>query len=192
VFADEKGVEARGAKLLQIGVSAQTRFGNGEAVVGNVIDQLEGGFPPHGESFQVAIVDAEDASFRGQSAVEFGASVYFNERLHGKFAAEGEEVAQERIFEHGDDQKEAVGIIGARFPDLPGIEDKILAQGGQSNLFACIAEVLERAAEEFAFGQNRKRGGAGSFEGFRESRRIERVANDTNRRRSGLEFGDYV
>src|SRR5271166_5319346 len=129
MLADEKGVEARSAKLLKIGVGAKTGFGYREAVVGNVLDQLEGGFTAHREGFQVAIVDAEDAGIHSQRAVEFGAGMNFDERLHRDFAAKGEEVTQERIIERGDDQEKAIGIVGASFPNLPGIENEILAQG---------------------------------------------------------------
>ncbi len=133
MFADEEGVEACAAKFLKIGVGAEAGFGDGEAVIGDVFDQLERSFHTHGEGFQVTIVYAEDAGLGGQSAVELCAGVNFDEGLHGEFAAEGEEVAQKRIVERRDDKQEAVRIVGASLPNLPGIEDEILAQGGESD-----------------------------------------------------------
>ena len=61
VFTDEKGVEAGGAQITKIGVSAKTGFGDGDAVIGNLLDELEGSLYTHGQRLQVAIVDADDA-----------------------------------------------------------------------------------------------------------------------------------
>ena len=122
----------------------------------------------------------------------FGGGVNFDERLHVQFAAEGDEVAEKRVVERGDDQEEAVGIVGARFPDLPGIENKILAEDGQRDFFAGFAKIFERAAKEFAFGEDGESGGAGGFERLSEGGSIEWIANHAARRRSGLEFGDDV
>ena len=49
MFADKKGVEAGGAQIMKIGVGAKTGFGDGDAVIGNVLDELEGSLYTHGE-----------------------------------------------------------------------------------------------------------------------------------------------
>ena len=95
VLADEESIEAHAAKFLEVGVGAEAGFGYGEAVIGNLFDQLERSFHAHREGFQIAIVDADDAGIRGKGAIEFGAGVDFDKRLHCEIAAEGEEVAQE-------------------------------------------------------------------------------------------------
>lgn len=179
VLADEKGIEASAAELPEIRMGAQAGFGDGEAVFGNMLDKLERRLHAHGKGFQVAIVDADDASFDGQGTVEFGARMDFNKRFHVEFAAKGDEVAEKRVAESGDDEKKAVGIVGAGFPDLPSIEDEILAEGGQDHFLASLAKILERAAEEFAFGENGESGGASGLERFGECYWVKGIANDS-------------
>ena len=135
---------------------------------------------------QVAIVDTDDASVRSQCAIEFGAGVYFDERFHVQLSGESDQVAQERVGERGDDEQETVGIISAGFPDLPGIEDEVLAKGGKGNILAGIAEILERATEELAFCENGERHGASGFERLGKCGRIERIAYDASRGRRWL------
>ena len=75
---------------------------------------------------------------------------------------------------------------------MPGIEDKILAEDGERDVLAGIAQILEGATEEFALGENGESGGASGFERFGESGRVEGVTDDAARRRGGLELGDDV
>src|SRR5260370_15358379 len=118
--------------------------------------------------------------------------VDLDERLHAHFAAECNEVAKQRIYKYGDDEEEAIRIVRASFPDLPGIEDKILAQNRELDGLAGVAEIFQRAAEKFAFGQNGESGSARSFERLREGHGIERIAKDAARRRCRLEFRKHV
>jgi hypothetical protein len=192
MLADEEGVEARRAKVPKIGVGAESGFGYGEAMLGDLFDQFERCFHAHSKGLQVAIVDADNAGVRSESAIEFGLRVDLDERLHGKFAAQSEEIAQKRIVERRHNQEETIRIVGTGFPNLPGIKDKILAQSGEGHFLACIAKILERAAEEFTFRENGKRGGAGGFQGFGKGRRVEGIANDAAGGRGRLEFGDDV
>ncbi len=59
---------------------------------------------------------------------------------------------------------------------------KSLRRVGRATLFACVAEILERATEKFAFGEDGKGGGAGDAEGFGEGGRVEGIADDAARR----------
>ncbi len=43
------------------------------------------------------------------------------------------------IAQSGDDQQKTVGVVGAGFPDLPGVENKIFAQDGLRDFFAGVA-----------------------------------------------------
>ena len=67
----------------------------------------------------------------------------FHKRLHAQFAAQNDEVAKERVLEHRDDEEEAIRVVGACFPDLPGIEDEVLAQDGKLNRLSGIAQILQ-------------------------------------------------
>jgi len=130
LFTDEEGIETGGTKLRQIGVSSESRFSDGKAAVRDLLDEFERGFHAHGESFQVAIVDADDSSICGQGAVELLVSVNFDEGLHAEFTAKSNEIAQRQIVEGSYNQEKAVGVVGPCFPDLPGIKDEILAKSG--------------------------------------------------------------
>jgi hypothetical protein len=142
LFTDEEGIETGGTKLRQIGVSAESRFSDGNAAVRDLLDEFERGFHAHGESFQVAIVDSDDSGICGQGAVKLVVSVNFDEGLHAELTAKSQEIAQLQIGEGSYDQQKAVGVVGPRFPDLPGIEDEVLAKSGQRNFFSCLAEIL--------------------------------------------------
>lgn len=184
MLADKEGIEAGGAEMAKIGMGAQARFGHGDAVIGDLLDQFQRGLRVHREGLQIAIVYADDMGFGGEGAIELGACVDFNQRFHLQCATEGDEVAQQRIVESGNDQEEAIGVVGARFPDLPGIEDEVLAENRERDFLASITKILEGAAKEFTFGKNGKSGSARGFEGFGERGSVEGVANYAAGRRS--------
>src|SRR5205807_1214781 len=58
--------------------------------------------------------------------------------------------------------------------------------------FAGVAEIFQRAAEKFPFGQNGERGGSGGFERRRERNGIEWFAKDSARGRRGFQFSQDV
>ena len=139
MFADEECVEANGTQAKKIIVCGQAGLAAGDTMLGNLLDQLAGSFGAHGQCLQVAIVHPEDAGARCKRAAEFGAGMNLNERFHAEWAAEGNELGELRIVQCGDNKEKAVGIVGTRFPDLPRIENEILAKGGQSYRFSCLA-----------------------------------------------------
>ena len=96
------------------------------------------------------------------------------------------------VAEHGDNQEKAVGIVRASLPDLPGIKNKIFAKHRELSRFARVTKIFERATEKFAFGKNRERACAVSFQGSSESDGIKRIANHAARWRCRLEFGNDV
>ena len=81
-FTNEEGVEAGAAETDKVGVGREAGFGHGDAVVGDLIDEFEGGFEADFERFEVAVIDADDFGAGGEGAVEFGFSVHFDERFH--------------------------------------------------------------------------------------------------------------
>ena len=158
-----------------------------------MLDQFEGSFDADVESFQVAIVDADDAGVGGEGAVEFRAGVNFHERLHSELAAERDQFAKRVVRERCDDEQEAVGVVGARFPDLPGIEDEVLAQrrGALLALRASRRFFSEppknspsvRTESAAAPAASRDLASRGSVKG---------IANNSARGRGGLQFGDNI
>src|SRR6267378_3052421 len=121
---------------------AQAGFTDRDTMIGNLIDQLEGSFGTHGQSLQVAIVHAENAGIRGERAVQFRPGVNLDERLHTKLAAERDELMQLRISKRSNNQEKTVGVVSTRFPNLPGIEDEVLAKYRKSYGLAGFAEIL--------------------------------------------------
>jgi hypothetical protein len=144
-------MEASGAESGKIIVSAQAGFADGYAGIRDALDQLEGSLDAQVQGLQVAIVDADDAGFSGEGAVELCGCVNFHDGFHADLTAEGDEVAEKLIAESGHDKQEAVSVVRARFPDLPGIEDEVLAKDGNLYGFARIAQIFQRAAKKFSF-----------------------------------------
>ncbi len=190
--ADEEGVETGGAKLDEIVVRAQAGFADGDAMMRDAVDQFERSLDASCESLEVAIVHANDARASGQGPIEFSIRVHLDQRFHSKFSPERDEIAKKVILKHSDYEKKTVGVVGARFPDLPGVEDEVFAEHGELDRFASVAEIFQRAAEEFRFGEHRKRGSARGFKGLRQGNGIEGIANQTARRRGRLEFGKHI
>src|ERR1700682_1470252 len=110
--ADEEGVETGGAQLDEIVVGAEARFADREAMVRDAADQFERSFDASRESFEVAIIYANDVRLGGDSSVELGRSVHLDNRLHAKFTAQRDEIAKKVIFKHGDNEKKTVGVVG--------------------------------------------------------------------------------
>ena len=164
-------------------MGAQAGFGDRDAMFGNLLDQFVRSFRSHSQCFEsrllTPIMRASAASARSSSSRR----VDFDQWLHAEFATESDEVAELLVVESGDNQQKTVGIIGARFPDLPGIEDKILAQNRKRDLFARIAQIFQRAVKEFALGKDGKRRGAGRFERLCERYCIKWIADDSARGR---------
>src|SRR5260370_36132870 len=137
--ANEESVKTGGAKLDEIGVRAQAGFADGDALVGNAPDQFKRSIDVNGQGLQVAVVYTDDARTGSERAIELFSGVNFDERLHADLSAKSEELAKERIAKSGDNQQKAVGVVGARFPNLPGIKNKIFAQDWEWNRLTGIA-----------------------------------------------------
>src|SRR6266403_2877626 len=142
MLADQESIEAGMAQAKQIVMRAQAGLADRDTMVGNLIDQLEGSFGTDGQSLQVAIVHPQDAGVRGERAIQFRPGVNLDERLHTKLSAERDEFMQLRISKRSNNQEKTVGVVSTRFPNLPGIEDEILAKNRKSYGLACFAEIL--------------------------------------------------
>jgi len=90
------------------------------------------------------------------------------------------------VAEGRDDQQKAVRIVGARFPDLPRIEDEILAQDRDLDGFACVAEIFQSAAEKFTLCEDGEGDCSGGFERSSERDWVKGFANDSARGRGRL------
>src|SRR5690242_17295994 len=102
-----------------------------------------------------------------------------HERLHFQLASESQQLAKQFVTERGNDQQKAVRVVRARFPDLPRIEEEVLAQHGELHGISSVAEILERASKKFAFGQHGKHGGSRGFQGLRQLDGMEWFAKNS-------------
>src|SRR5882762_328131 len=142
MLADQESIEAGIAQAKQIVMGAQAGFADRDTMVGNLIDQLEGSFGTDDQSLQVAIVHPQDAGVRGERPVKFSPGVNFDQRLHAKLAAERDELMELRIGKRSDNQEKTVGVVSTGFPNLPGIENEVLAKNGESYGLAGFAKIL--------------------------------------------------
>src|SRR5580692_2401432 len=191
-LADQKGVEAGGPESQEIVVRAESGFADYDASIGDALDEFEGGLDTQAESFQVAVVDADDVRSGGEGAIELSGGVDFHERLHADLAAERDEIAKKFIVERSNNEQEAVGVVGARLPDLPGIENEVFAKDGHFYSMARIAKVFQGAAKEFAFRQHGQHGRACCFQGLCQLDGMEGIAENSFRGRSGLKLCDNI
>src|SRR5579864_251524 len=82
VFTDEKSIEAGRAKFLEVGMRTQPGFADSDTIIGNARDQFERRLHADIESFEVAVVYANDAGARGEGAVKLGGGVDLDNGLH--------------------------------------------------------------------------------------------------------------
>src|SRR5216684_8215512 len=160
---NEKGIEARSTKFHEIVVAAQAGFADGDAAIGNAADQFKRGVDVDGQRLQITIVHAENPRAGGEGAAEFFAAVHFDKRLHAQLPAESDKIAQQAVAEGRDYQQKTIRVVGARFPYLPGIENKILAQHGELDGLAGVSQILQRAAKEFGLCEHRESASASGF-----------------------------
>ena len=64
-LADEESVEAGVAEFGEVVVSAEAGFADRDAGLWDALDEFERGLDAQVQSLQIAIVDADDAGFRG-------------------------------------------------------------------------------------------------------------------------------
>src|SRR5258705_7330680 len=124
-------------------MGAQSGFADRDTMIGNLVNQLEGSFGAYGQRLQVAIVHSQDSGVRGKRTVQFRPGMNFNERLHTKLAAERDEFMQLRISKRSNNQEKTVAVVCARFPNLPGIEDEVLAKYRKSYGLAGFAKIFQ-------------------------------------------------
>ncbi len=145
-------------KTHQILVRAQTGFAHGDAFVGECPRSIPSDVSTRTSSVRRSrLFTPRMRAPAANALVNSSSRVHFDERLHAQFAAEREQFAEQRIIESGHNQQEGIGVRGPCFPYLPGIDDEILAQHGQSDRRARVAHVFQIALKKFLLGQHRER-----------------------------------
>ena len=95
------------------------------------------------------------------------------------------------MVEHGDDQEDRVRAGRRRLIELVGVEDEVLTQHRQLRGRDRVTQVLERAAEVHALGDDRQRRRAAALIGLDDLLHRRALADDPGRRRAPLVLGDH-
>ena len=119
------------------------------------------------KSAEVAVVDADDlgvdAPARARARSSSWTSTSTSRSSAARLAVQRAEVA---CVERGDDQQHRVGAGRRRLVHLVGVDDEVLAQDRQRAGRARLAQVVERAAEVRALGEDRQRRRAAALVGL--------------------------
>src|ERR1700704_2336808 len=121
----EERIKPRRTKTNKVFMRAQPGFTDGNAFVGDGLNQFMRCLDAHFEGAKIAVIHAEDARANGQRPRQLLASVDFDERLHSKLAAERKQFGKTRVIKRRDDQEEGIRVRRSRLPDLPRIDDEI-------------------------------------------------------------------
>src|ERR1700704_3369796 len=88
MLADQERIKSRRTKTSQVFMRAQPGFTDGNAFVGDGLNQFIRSLDAHFEGAKIAVIHPEDARANGQRPRQLLAGMDFDERLHSKFAAE--------------------------------------------------------------------------------------------------------
>src|SRR5688572_31514493 len=127
-FSDEKGVNAACAHARNVGRRQDATLRDDDAFRRNAREQRERCVEARLERTQVAVVDAEERRLQLQRALELLGVVHLNQHRHAQAMCERLELAELRIIEAGDDEKNAIGAKRACLVHLVGIDDEVFAQ----------------------------------------------------------------
>ena len=108
----------------------------------------------HGEGLEIAVVDAHEAGAAGERRVELRFVVDLHQGIEPGLEGRVEELAQVLLAESGHDQEDRVGPGDPGLPDLIGVDQEVLAQGGQPGGGPGLAQVAYVPAEEVLLGEN--------------------------------------
>ena len=152
--------------------------------------QLFGRRQIHLESFQIAVVHADERRGNFQRAFQFRLVMNFHQ--HGQAGLGGERMkfCQLLVRQNGDDEQDGVRAPFDGFENLALINDEILAQQRQFHGGANLAEIIERALEKFLVRQNGQAACARRLVFFGDADGIEILANDAGGRRGFFDFGN--
>lgn len=103
---------------------------------------------------------------------------------------EGVIVAELGIVEDGDDEEDGVGAPLDGLEDLAFVDDEVLAQEGQGDGGADLAEVIEGPLEEGLVGEDGQAAGAGFLVGLGDADGVEVGADDAGGGGGLLDLGD--
>ena len=117
-FTDEEGVEAGGAKTVDIRSRLDSTFRHAECAVRNLPRQTLRRAEVDSEIAQIAVVDADDASASADGAGQLRFIVYFDQRIATKGIETGDEGADLRGIEERCQQQDRAGAGGDTADDL--------------------------------------------------------------------------
>src|SRR6185295_1644582 len=151
-FADEEGAGAGAAEAAGVGGGADARFDDAGLGAAEEREEAFGGGEVHLEGAEVAVVDADQGG--AVDALELLFIVDLDEGAQVEGGGEVEAADEEVAVEGGGDEEDEVGAGGAGLEELVLVDDEVLAEDGDVDGGADSAEVIERAAEAGAVGED--------------------------------------
>ena len=162
--------------------------GRGEEAFGQALGGGEIDF----EGLQIPVVHADEPGRDFQRAAELLLVVHFHEHGKAGLAGEGMETFELFIGQNGDDEEDGVRAPFDGFENLAFVDDEILAEQGQLDGGADLAEIIERALEELLVREDGEAARAGGLVFARDADGVEIRADDAGGGRGFLHFGDQA
>lgn len=187
--AYQKSVKARLLQVLQLGGGGNAALGHFQTLFGQFSGQREGMAHVGVERAQVAVVDAHHVG-PGFQAGHFRGVVQLQQYLQPQVVGLRRQSAAHGRRQYGGNEQHRVGSGGPRLQQLVFGTDEVLAQYGQLAEVARLAQVVQRAAEEFLVGQHRQGGGSALRILRNDVGHLGLAANPAARGRAALELGN--
>ena len=145
------------AHSLHVFGGSDAAFADQGYAVGDLARQFVGDVEGGMEGAEVAVVYTYQVGFGFEGCGEFALVVDFYQALHTALFGERLEFADDGDVQHGDDEQDGVGAVGAGFVNLVGVEDELFTQdgadGGMSDGSSGF-EVLEATLEVVFVGED--------------------------------------
>jgi hypothetical protein len=124
---DEEGGNPMRGKASDGSVIVKAAFAYHQVVCGDMLQQVQGRSHSRMKRMEVTIVDADNAAAALQRFLQFCCGMHFNEWCETEVLTQSCQVDELRDIERGGDQQDGICAIPARFIELIGVDDKILA-----------------------------------------------------------------
>ena len=160
MFADQERGVTGVQQTMDVDGRVDAAFGDFQDVGGHHGCEIEGGFEPHFEGAEIAVVDADDLRAGVERCAEFFRVVDFHERVHSILPGQLAEVAHFACGEDGGDQEDGVSSVGCGFDDVERRNGEVFSDGGQCDSGTRSGEIVETALEKVAVGEDREGGGS--------------------------------
>ena len=132
-LTDEESLVSRRLEALDVSPRAQAALGHQGRAGWSQFGHAQRGFQIDLESFQIAIVDADERGTQSRGALQLLGGVHFDQRVEMNEVGRIEQLQGVGIGQSGDDHQHGFGSGDGGFIDLVAIDEEILAQQRQAS-----------------------------------------------------------